>query len=253
MAKKTVGLALSFGGIRGLAHIGVIKCFEDNGIKIDYIAGCSTGALVGAIYCQHGDIAEVERFYKSGTPLLTGQKYLIFLEYRRKLHELRRQLDGLRFSDLKIPFAAVASDITSGLPHIFTTGELYRAVAASVAIPVVMPKVHHHQHVLVDGGLTMPLPCEIVRQQTDICVAVNLFNNVFPLKTFNNLGKINDLICSCFTSINQLLQFNLALAHYVIEPRDLNVIAGNTEDLDKMIAAGYEAALPIVHRLQSSL
>jgi len=180
MTRKTIGLALSGGGARGFAHIGVIKALQDNGIPIDSIAGTSVGAFVGAAAATGLDAAEIYRFgegmtwFKISRPsysaraLLSNAPMKAFIEKR---------FETTRFEDLKIPFAAVTCDLLSGTEVVLKDkGDLVDAIRASCAIPGVFSPVEDEQgRLLVDGGVTSPVPVKALKQfGPDIIVVVDL-------------------------------------------------------------------------------
>ncbi len=181
--RPVIGLALGGGGPKGLAHIGVIKTLERNNIPVDLIAGTSAGSIVGAFYAARRNIAEIEDYImnknwlamlsiladpslRSG--LFQGRRAQAFLEgYLGK--------DNLQFSDLKIPFQAVAVDLGNGKAVSMGEGPVVPAVLASCAVPMLFKPVRIGNRLLVDGGVTSPVPVETVRRMgADIVIAVNL-------------------------------------------------------------------------------
>ena len=179
--RKKIGLALGSGGWRGLAHLGVIKEFNKQGVPIDYIAGSSAGALIGGLYSYFNDTEKIEEMinglnYKSlynilfdpvrNSGIVGGRKYLKFLE---------SYIGNVKIEDLKTKFAAVCSDLFEAKPVVLTTGKLSFAIRASSSIPVIFKPVKIDGHFLTDGGNVMPVPAQIVREMgADIVVAVNL-------------------------------------------------------------------------------
>lgn len=175
-----VGLALGSGSSKGWAHIGVIKALEDAGIKIDYVAGTSIGALVGAVYAS-GNIKELEEVVlqfdwkrvaslfdlilpRSG--LIDGKKISAFV---------RGQVDARNIEDLELPFCAVATDLVSGSEVLLDKGDIIEAVRASVSIPGMFTPVKCDGTFLVDGGLVNPVPVSVLREMgADFVIAVDL-------------------------------------------------------------------------------
>lgn len=185
LTKKKIGLALGSGGARGFAHIGVLKVLEENGIKIDYIAGASIGAVVGGLYSAQNSVGELEemvattdwkRFvslldpsFKNG--LLHGEKAMQFFE---------GYIGKKQFSDLQIPFAAVATDYKTGEPVILRSGPVCSAIRASMSVPLAFKPFECDGKILVDGGMSLPVPVSVVRQMgADIVIAVNLDGGYF--------------------------------------------------------------------------
>lgn len=178
---KRLGLALGSGGPRGLAHIGVIKTMRDEGISIHAIAGVSAGALVGGLYCASGSVEKLlsltstfgyrEFFSVFFAPTFSSG----FVRTDKALSFLENVLGGVTIEELTIPFAAVATDIQTGEPVVIRTGSLARAIVASVSIPLLFEPSQYMGSYLVDGGVTMPVPVDVVKtMHVDRICAVNL-------------------------------------------------------------------------------
>jgi NTE family protein len=162
-----ISLALGGGGIRGLAHIGVLRTLEQYGFKIKAIAGTSAGGLVGALYAAGKTPAEMQEVVthldqkklftraKQDGPALLGIAGLVNL-----LTDLLGEID---FDQLKIPFACTAVDLLSGREIILHHGSVLRAVTATVAVPGVFPPVNIDGVTLVDGGVLDPVPVRLAR------------------------------------------------------------------------------------------
>ncbi len=168
---QKVILVLGSGGSRGLAHVGVIEELEKLGIVPDAIVGCSSGAIVGALYAQHRDIAKVKE-------ILINLKqddlidFSFFQKYacskRGKLEKfLQENLIANDFSALQIPFVVVVTDLHKGEPVYLQEGELHPALLASAALPGLFPPYHMGEAVYVDGGLCDPLPVQFARTWRD--------------------------------------------------------------------------------------
>lgn len=179
--RKKVGLALGSGGIRGIAHVGVIKALHKHNIPIDYIAGSSIGAWVGAHYALFQDAERLEEF----TVGKKQEKFRSFMELSlrgggfikgERMEALFDEwLEHKTFADVKIPFRCNAVDLISGDEVIFDSGSLAHAARVSMSIPGMFRPVHENAKVLVDGGVVNPVPDDIVRRMgADVVVAVNL-------------------------------------------------------------------------------
>ena len=180
--RKKIGLVLSSGGLKGLAHIGVIETLIKNDIPIDYITGTSIGALLGGHYALYKNLDKTNE-------LITGkhrEQFACFFDLGLKGglvkgDKVKKMLDtwfnGKKFEDTMIPFKAVATDITTGQPHIFSKGPLVEGVQASTAIPSLFKPIELKDEILVDGGICYPLPTSIIKKMgADIVIAVNLDN-----------------------------------------------------------------------------
>lgn len=185
MAEKTVSLVLGSGGARGMAHIGVIKCLEEYGYKIESISGCSMGALVGGFYAA-GKLDNYTEWLRGIDTLdmiklldLKGSGGLVSGE---RLMEKMKELVGDPFiEDLPIKFTAVASDVKDEKEIWINKGSLMEAVRASISIPLFFMPYPHHGRFLIDGGVLNPVPiAPTFQDQTDLTIAVNLGGEINP-------------------------------------------------------------------------
>ncbi|MFA4906653.1 MAG: patatin-like phospholipase family protein [archaeon] len=182
-----IGLALSGGAAKGLAHIGVIKALEESGIKVDYIAGSSMGALVGAAYASGIPIDTLEKI-AINTDWMTAAKLFMpgfstagLVDGKRVKEFLYTLYGDKKIEDLPIPFAATAADISTGKLYIINKGSLLEAVRASISIPIVFTPVKHNDIFLVDGGLVNPVPIDVVREMgADYIIAVHVLHARLP-------------------------------------------------------------------------
>jgi NTE family protein len=162
-----ISIALSGGGVRGIAHIGVLRTLEKHGLNIKAIAGTSAGGLVGAVYAAGISINKMEDAFKD----LNANR-----SFSRDSHDnpsllgltgVTETLSGLlgdrSFDDLKIPFAATAVSLKTGKEIILTKGKVLDAVLATIAIPGVFPSQEIGGQVLVDGGVLDPVPVQVAR------------------------------------------------------------------------------------------
>ncbi len=177
-----IGLALGGGSARGLAHVGVIMALEAYNIPIDIIAGTSIGSVIGGLYASGATIEQLEEvalsIKKSKTLFLIDPVFphsgLISGD---RIEKMLNQF-GIKdktFDDLKIPFAAVATDVESGAEVILNQGKVIDAVRASISIPGIFTPVKYQDYYLVDGGVVDPVPVDVVKMMgADIIIAVNL-------------------------------------------------------------------------------
>ena len=181
---RKVGLALGSGSARGWSHIGVIRALAEAGVRVDYVAGTSIGALVGAVYAS-GEIDALEEvvlqldwkkiaylfdvvFPKSG--LVDGKKVSVFIQ---------NYVKEINIEDLSIPFCAVSTDLTTGNEIAIRDGNIIEAVRASISVPGIFTPVKKKGTLLVDGGLVNPVPVSVVREMgADFVIAVDLNHNI---------------------------------------------------------------------------
>jgi NTE family protein len=165
---RAVALVLSGGGARGFAHVGVVKALREAGVPIDAVGGTSMGAIMGAGVAAGWSVAEmIERFHRTfvaTNPLDDYTLPLVALVAGRKVSRLLRQEFGeVAIDDLRLPFYAVSSNLTTGRSVVHADGPLWRWLRASVAIPGVLPPVFHGGEVYVDGGAINNLPVDVMR------------------------------------------------------------------------------------------
>jgi NTE family protein len=191
--RPRIGLALGSGSARGLAHIGVIRAIEEAGIPIHCIAGTSMGALIGAVHAA-GKLDELEATFQA----FDWKKTLSFFDVvlpksglldGAKISELVR--DHVRAETLEAllkPFNAVATDIASGEEVVIASGDVIEAVRASISVPGIFTPVRSGERVLVDGGLTNPVPVSVARAMgADIVIAVDLNHQIVAGKNLKPL------------------------------------------------------------------
>lgn len=272
-----IGLVLSGGGARGVAHIGVLEWFEQNRIPVHFVAGTSMGGLVGALYSMGTSPAEMRQLMRNQnwTDLLSSGPSFEKLSFRRKqdkrdfqsgleiglrkgvslplgvssAHYIGLLIDRLAlpyhdlksFDDLPIPFRCVATDFLHAKPEVLKDGSLSSAMRATMSIPGVFPPVERDGKVLVDGGLMNNIPTDVVREfQPDVVIAVDTGT---PLGDLQTIGSIVGILQQSVTvmTINNERQ-NLRLADIIIAPDLGNISALDFIGLDNIADAGFKAA-----------
>ncbi len=183
MKRLKIGLALGSGSARGLAHIGVLKVLQETGIEIDFIAGASVGAMMGVGYALYGDVAPLldaaYRITKKPVDLMIDPASPIKGIVSGK--KIESSLDefgfkGKEFRDLKIPTIVVATDILRWTRVALIQGSITKAVRASISIPGIFSPVKYGDTYLVDGGVTDPVPVDLLYEAgVDFVIAVGLF------------------------------------------------------------------------------
>ncbi len=194
--KKKIGLALGSGAVRGLAHIGILKSLEQNGIKPDFIAGTSMGAIIGGLYASGVSIKELEELtvhmgQKSYWKILApGLSLTGFIDAHNVIKFLSLYVKDKNIEDFPIPFSAVATDFKTGCRHVFSQGSLFDAIRASSSIPIVFSPAVVKGTLYMDGGLTEPVPIRLVKEMgADIIIAVNVVPSPEYHKKSINLRK----------------------------------------------------------------
>ena len=180
MARRPkIGFVLGAGSARGWAHIGVLRALTEEGIKPDFIAGSSVGALVGAAFAA-GRLDQLEAWARA----LDWKRILRLADFglrgglirgRRMREVFSEQFVERNFSDLSVPFAAVATDLHSGQEIWLREGKVSDAIGASIAVPGLFQPVLYEDRFLVDGSVVNPIPVSLCRAMgADIVVAVDL-------------------------------------------------------------------------------
>jgi NTE family protein len=194
--KPKIALVLGGGAARGFAHIGVIRTLEQEKIPIDLVVGTSVGSLIGAIYAEDRNSFELEwtafRLEKDDLfdfGVLSTVMGMGFAKGDKLEAWVKAHIKTADIEQLKIPFAAVATDLNWGQKVVLDRGSLARAVRASSAIPGVFQPVLHQGKILVDGGVVDNIPISVARAKgADIVIAVDISPNVGNANITNLLG-----------------------------------------------------------------
>lgn len=176
-----VGLALSGGGARGPAHIGVITTLVRAGIPIDCVAGSSVGALMGAAYCAGipvdtlWELALRSSWRNLARPTRPTRPHGGFISFARMERWVEKLLNHATFQDLRIPLAIITTDLRTGQPVIFREGPVAPAVRASCSVPSVVTPLKLKNWLLADGCMSSCLPATLVREMgADYVIGVNI-------------------------------------------------------------------------------
>ncbi len=195
---KDVALVLSSGGPRGFAYIGAIEELESRGYSITSVAGCSIGSLVGGIYAAGGlDEFKQWLFRLNNARLMSLLDVSLSKSYLMKgdkvIAAIKDVVPDVNIEDLRIPFAAVATDLYTGEEVVFRKGKLFDAIRASISIPSLFRPVQYGRHKLIDGGAVNTAPFSIVhRNGHDILVSFDV-NRLDSKKITENLEQLERL------------------------------------------------------------
>jgi NTE family protein len=284
--RPKIGLALSGGGARGFAHIGVLQWFEEHRIPVDYIAGTSIGGLVGGMYATGKSPEELRELVDSleWDVLLRGYPSFEQLSYRRKedrlyipgaiILGLRRGvslpaginagmeiglvLDRLTlpydnigsFDNLPIPFRCVAADLVAAEPVVLKDGSLARALRATMSIPGMFTPVEIDGKILADGGILNNVPTDIVKQMgADVVIAVDIGTPLGDKESLNSLFGVLNQTSGLATMEN--IRRNLRLADLLISPDLEKYTRLDFNSSAAIIELGYQGAEQKARLLQS--
>lgn len=282
-----IGLALSGGGARGAAHIGVIRELERQNIRIDYIAGTSMGAIIAGLYASGMSVDQIDQAYRSidWKLVLNDSPPRQDLSMRRKFDQAVFQLDkkiGIKngkvdvpagvirgqklelelqkllmhvaeiddFDQLVIPFRAIASDIASNEVVVLGSGSLSQALRASMAVPGVFTPVKVDGRLLVDGGITNNLPVDVVRKMgADIVIAVDIGSPLLKMDETVNIFTVAEQLTNILVRRTTDQQINtLGSDDVLIVPELGTFSAGNFTDSVSLIQKGEAAAQEKISR-----
>ncbi len=259
--RSKIGLALGSGGSKGLAHIGVIKVLEKNNIPIDYIAGSSIGAMVGGYYAATKNLKEMEKIamgtdWKLLLSLIDPSVRQGLVGGKKMEKFMLSHIGKINFKDLQIPFSVAATDLKSGDAVVLNKGDVVSAVRASISYPLFLKPVEWKNKLLTDGGLSLPVPVDVVREMgADIIIAVNLDANYF-----NDTGTKNSkfgFYKIANNSINvlrhHLASWNILSADVVVEPQTGDIHLKKLVDGEDVILAGEKAMKVQMVRLKKLL
>jgi len=268
-SKHRLGLALGGGGIRGLAHIGVLKSLDRAGIPVACVAGTSAGGLVGAAYAAGITPTEIEEGISeiaSLTGLLSlgewwpGKRSLfsgkgVYTYFANSLGDTKL------VEEMRIPFAAVAVDLASGEEVVLTQGNVTQVLGATMAMPGIFDPVRMNGHVLVDGGLRNNVPIDVARTLgADVVLAVNVSTNVAAVaetklaKRWTIASDLNRALGIMMRSMSEY-RIELMAPDILITPElpgGVSAVAG-LERFKEIVDAGEAAAETVIPQIKTLL
>ena len=252
-----IGLALSGGAVRGLAHVGVLRALIENNIPIDCIAGTSAGSIVGGAYAAGmpiEDIAELGRRLRWRHIGRLTMSRLGVKSNKRLEHYMRARLPITKFEDLPIPFAAVATDLKTFAPVVMKgQGDVPFAIRASCTIPGwYVPVTDDQGRQLVDGGLVAVVPSVMTRSLgADIVIAVDV-NSVGAtfFGSSSSSSVIGVLLQSAMVIQRSVSARQLEMSDLVISPNVGHIRWDRMRRADELIEAGYKAGLNSISQIR---
>mgnify|MGYP001584505149 CR=1 FL=1 len=262
--QKKVGLALGGGSAKGFSHIGVIKVLKENNIPIDYIAGTSIGALIGGTFAALNDINKIEEIalktnWREILPLLDPSIVNGLLSGEKLTRFIESQIGKINFSELDIPFTAVATDLETGNAVHINDGSVSEAIRASLSLPLVFKPVKHNKITLSDGGLSEPVPVKALREMgAEIIIAVNLLTHYSSQnrKSFSGLGFYNIASDSISILNHHLANHNTKDADIVVLPEVYNFgwkSILTSKSTEEVIMSGEKAMSEKIEALKNKL
>lgn len=239
-----VGLALSGGVAKVVAHVGILRAFEEAGIPVDAIAASSGGSIIGAFYCAGTPLPDMERLaaelsWKKLTRVTIPRLGLLSNEKLERM--IVDRLGDIRFEDLKKPLAVVAADLTTGRKAVFTSGPIASPIRASCSIPQLFPPVSIDGNLFADGGLVEYLPIQSLDVfDCDLRVGVNLGGvRNWHMKDPKNFFEIALRVIGVVSQRNA--RVSEQFADYVVRPNLAEFGPYDLERASDLIRVGYEA------------
>jgi NTE family protein len=252
--KRRLGLALSGGGTRGLAHIGVLQALEESGIRPDYISGTSIGAFAAALYAFGVTLEDIRSVGQGMSPVniskLKLSRYALFSN-EELARLIQSKIGKARIEEALIPLAIIAVDIGTGAKVVLRQGEVASAVMASNAVPGIYRPVIIDGRMLVDGGIVEDVPLSPLRPMgADTVVAVNLSAD----RKYRQPEDIIDILLNAFDiAIDEDTKSQVKAADVLIEPHLSDFRRMDVTQIDALIAEGYRAAAASVEAIRAGL
>lgn len=239
-----IGLVLSGGGMRGVAHIGTIKALEEQGIFPTHIAGSSAGAIVGALYAYGYNWKDMLTFFK-GIQILDIKKYAInkpgFLDTEKFYSNFNAYLKNDDFSFLQKKLIITAANIITGKLKTFDKGELIKPVLASAAFPGLFAPVKIDDSYYVDGGSLNNFPVELLKKKCDVLIGVYVNGmDVIPFKELKHIHQVVERAFKLKSVKEDLKKFNTC--DLVIYPKGLSRFGlFDKKHLEDIFEIGYKS------------
>ncbi len=258
LTNRTVGLALSSGGSRGLAHIGVLKVLLEEKIPIDMVAGTSAGAWFGSFFAAGWKTARYDQFVEEIKHVTKFSNWDFNIPPRTGIAKGRKARDRViaasinhrNFEDLEIPMCMVAADILTGDEVIFDSGPLADAIRASLSVPVLADPWYYQGHYLVDGGIVNPLPASVLRERgADIVIASSVIQ---PMRDsyggrMDKMPNILQIVFNMFSAMEsevvekQLPLIDVLVQHHVSAKHTLDF-----EQVSEVVKLGEQTARAMI-------
>lgn len=247
--KYNIGIALSGGGAKGFAHLGILQALNDNGIYPEVISGTSAGAFAGVLYADGHKPKDIISFFKE-------KKFQEFVEFgipqagffksTRFNYFLKTHLRSSSFADLNISLRVVATDIEDGVYKVFSQGDVISAVIASCSVPIIFSPVEIGGHYYVDGGLFKNFPVSIIRKECKVVFGVN----VSPIRKSEykkSMKYVAERSFHYMSSSNTIR--DRKLCDFLIEsPAFSEYSMFDLEHVDELYQAGYDLATEYIEK-----
>lgn len=245
-AQHKIGLVLSGGGAKGIAHLGVLKYLQEQGIRPTLIAGTSAGSMVGALYCSGLEVEEILQFFIDVKPF--SWKFTRasagFIDPVKLYPEILKYIPADNFEQLNPELRIVATNMLLGKEHIFKHGSVINALLASASYPLVFSPMVIDGQVYSDGGIVNHFPVSVIEEECDKIIGVY----VSPIRQVKaeELSSIKDVVLRALTlqgsgaELDKLSQCDVQI--YPEALLNYNTFATDEKSLREIFDIGYEAA-----------
>lgn len=267
-----IGLALGGGAGRGSAHVGVLEVLDEQRIPIHYLAGTSAGALVGGLYAagiSPRRMVEIMRKLKWSSISSLNWRSFSFKAFDLgsaglplglfDMDKLITYLDGVlggpvTFDQLNIPFAAIATDISTGEMIVLNDGPIAPAIRASSAVPGVFTPYRRNGRMLVDGVIVNNLPVTVLREMgAEYVLAVDLISGPSSASSHREPRNVVDLSMSALYTLVRATQAEAPQANLTIQPAIGHIGLADLRAADELYQAGRAAAEAALPRIKADL
>lgn len=252
--KKSIGLVLGGGGVRGFFHMGVIKALQELNVKVDKISGTSIGAVVGAIYAADPNvdfekiIKEIDYIKLTKMIITSGRDgFGAVVE-----NFLKNYIKVENFSDLKIPLVFNAADINQKQEVIFNKGNIFPGLVASLSIPGVFPPTKINDQFLVDGGIVNNVPITLLKPSSEIIIS----DITGPIKEINSKTIAVDVLYSSFAFMQQNISLQKnnnfktkKIIYLKLEDNETFILDFRKKNYQQLIDLGYRSMMEKKHLL----
>lgn len=251
LQSKSIGLVLSGGGVRGMAHIGLIQALNEFGISANIVSGSSVGALVGALYANGNTVEDMLAFFKE-TPLFKYNFLTLaksgFIDTDRYTTIFKGYFPQDNFDALKCEFHVVATNLQKAEQRFFSRGELIRPLLASAALPPLFSPVEIDGELYADGGIMNNFPLEPVKGKVDFSIGsnVSIVGDLRKKDLKNSIqlaGRVTGLM------IYAINQQKLGACDLILAPKTLeNIGVIDRKGIEKAYKIGYEHAIEMLEK-----
>ncbi|MCB4797706.1 patatin-like phospholipase family protein [Neotamlana laminarinivorans] len=249
---KKIGIVLSGGGVKGVAHVGILKALLENNIEPSVISGSSAGAIVGALYANGTSPEDMVLFFKD-TPLFKYSHFTInkpgLFDTDKYLNSFQKYFPNNAFEALKKQLYVCTTNLQTGEPHFFSKGELLKPVLASAALPPVFSPVNLNNELHADGGIMNNFPIEPLIKNVDFIIG----SNTSAFKVMDSKLLKNSLQLSQRANLLMLhanVRYKLHLPNLLFTPENLDSIGIlDKRGIEKSYHIGYDYASKILEKL----